>query len=135
MNTALPKVFVMVSIPTIILCVIVYQGWFSKTHTDVGFQYYAEVPHEIYKMYLPKWVKMPFNTVINAGFVIVGAVWCAITSVYLEHGQLTEIDAFVMYFFNMGTVFYGPIQTLRILTQKHGFAVLDQWYTLPFFMW
>jgi hypothetical protein len=30
---------------------------------------------------------------------------------------------------------YGPIQLLRILTQLHRFAVLDQWFTLPFFMW
>jgi len=31
--------------------------------------------------------------------------------------------------------FYGPIQLGRIITQEHRWAVMDQWYTLPFFAW
>ena len=33
------------------------------------------------------------------------------------------------------SILYAPVQFMRIITQRHLFAVLDQWFTLPLFMW
>jgi len=44
-------------------------------------------------------------------------------------------DAILIGVFAWMGILYGPFQYLRIVTQDRRFAVLDQWFTLPFFAW
>ena len=120
---------------TTIMSYIVYQGHFSGVKADLGTEHYAEVILPSLKQQLPKWIKMPFNTVVNIGYVLMGASWAGFASAAFADKQIREADTVFFYVFNFLSCCYGPVQLLRILTQLHGFAILDQWYTLPFFMW
>ncbi|KAL4225894.1 hypothetical protein ACF0H5_013882 [Mactra antiquata] len=126
---------VIVLIVTLGMTFTVFQGHFKKVKVENDDEHYAEQVYEKWKTFLPKFLKMPFNTVVNVGYVIVGAAWCAITSVALDNKKITISDATLFYMFNLASCCYGPIQAIRILTRMHNFGVLDQWYTLPFFMW
>lgn len=129
----LVRAFVFAMLLTAFMCICIYLDLFKKVTTDLGFEHYAEIPSMT--SFVPRWLKMPWNTIINIGYVMVGAVWMANTSISWESKALSDLDAFLFYFFNWLAIFYGPIQCLRIITQLHEFAVLDQWVTLPFFMW
>ncbi|ESO95831.1 hypothetical protein LOTGIDRAFT_56839, partial [Lottia gigantea] len=107
-------------------------GVFKVAKTDIGLEHYAEKQH--FKTIFPKWFKMPFNTCINIGYILVGAYWCAITTLSMENKLISVVESYLFYIFNISAAYYGAVQTLRILTQRHEFAVLDQWLTLPFFM-
>ena len=129
------RCLVAVLLLTAVMCYIVYKDYFSDVKVELGEKHYAEVVMPSMKKQLPKWFKMPFNTMVNIGYVIMGAAWAGFTSAAYVNKEIRETDAVFFYVFNFLSCCYGPIQLLRILTQLHGFAVLDQWYTLPFFMW
>ena len=124
-----------VLILTAVMSYAVYQDYFPGVKVDLGTEHYAEVTLPALKQKLPKWVKMPFNTVVNIGYVLFGAAWAGYSSAAFADKQIRETDTLFFYVFNFLACCYGPIQLLRILTQLYAFAVLDQWYTLPFFMW
>lgn len=138
-KTMIPGVMIkclcLVLLVTAAMCFTVYKGYFRKVPIESGTSHYAEKVHPFVKAYIPKGVKMPLNTLVNIGYVIVGAAWCAYTSVGLLGSHIAINDAKMFYIFNLASCCYGPIQMIRIITQIHGFGVLDQWYTLPFFMW
>ena len=48
--------------------------------------------------------------------------------------KLKDMSLF-FYIFSWMAVFYGPVQFGRIVTQTRVFAIMDQWFTLPFFAW
>lgn len=135
MSWTMLKSILMVLAVTIGMCYVVNHGYLSSMKVELGSDHYAERVHISMKKYLPKWIKMPFNTFVNIGYVIVGAAWCAITSVALSQDKLRKTDAEMFYVFNFASCCYGPIQALRVLTQIYKFGVLDQWYTTPFFIW
>ncbi|XP_041346679.1 transmembrane protein 187-like [Gigantopelta aegis] len=125
------KAIATVTLFSAVLSLIVFQGVFESAPVDIGSQHYAEV--STFRHILPVWVRMPFNTIVNIGYIIVGAYWCAMTTLASETKLLGDFDVYMFYLFNVMSGFYGGVQLLRILTQKHEFAVLDQWCTLPFF--
>ncbi|XP_014767664.1 transmembrane protein 187 [Octopus bimaculoides] len=127
------KTFLLTLLPLLLMCTIVHIGFFDNVPMELGNKYYAEIPSML--IFVPNWMTMPFNTLVNFGYAIVGAMWLAITSNYIDCNVFTETQSFLFYIFNWMALFYSPIQLLRILTQIHAFAVLDQWVTLPFFMW
>ncbi|XP_052780988.1 transmembrane protein 187-like [Mya arenaria] len=129
------KTFVVVLLGTALMTATVLNGHFVGAKVELGVEHYAERMHPIVAEIFPSWLTMPLNTIINIGYVIVGAAWCAYTSLALLGNQIGKNDAKMFYIFNLASCCYGPIQMLRILTHMHGFGVLDQWYTLPFFMW
>ncbi|XP_050412088.1 transmembrane protein 187 [Patella vulgata] len=126
------KAFVSVTLFAVFASTMTYLDIFNNVKTDLGLKHYAEKQH--FKTIFPLWMKMPLNTFINLGYIVVGAYWCAITTLSLENNLISEVESYLFYVFNISSAFYGAIQTLRIITQKHVFAVLDQWCTLPFFM-
>ena len=126
--------FLLVFAVSAVMCFVVYTGYFQRVKVELGISHYAERVHPFVKNYIPGRINMPLNTVVNIGYVVVGAAWCAYTSVGLMMDRISQTDAKMFYVFNFASCCYGPIQMLRILTQMYGFAVLDQWYTLPFFM-
>ncbi|XP_062581942.1 transmembrane protein 187-like [Saccostrea cucullata] len=129
------QTFVVVTVFTVIMIYLVYLGYFDTVHTEIGRKFYAERYSAKWITVLPPWLNMPYNTFVNLGYIVVGALYCAKTSVWLHVKQITLSDSVLFYTFNIMATFYGAIQAVRILTQFHRAAVLDQWYTLPFFMW
>lgn len=128
------KALIIVVAVTLVMSYVVYEGYLDGATVEIGVHHYAERVHISMKGFLPRWINMPFNSVVNIGYVIVGAAWCAATTIALSDDRIRKSDAQFLYIFNLASCCYGPIQTLRILTQLKGFAILDQWYTLPFFM-
>ncbi|MBN3277188.1 TM187 protein, partial [Polyodon spathula] len=108
------------------LCVaIATSGFFDSVLVDLGYEHYAERPVSL----LPACLAMPFNSLVNLGYVLLGVYW-------LRRG--TENAGRGAYFkdvFALMALVYGPIQWLRIATQARRLAVLDQWFTLPIFAW
>ena len=128
------KSILLVLTVTALMSYVVYEGYLADVTAEIGNHHYAERVHVSMKAFLPRWIKMPFNSVVNLGYVFVGAAWCAATTIALSEDTIRKSDAQIFYIFNIAACCYGPIQTLRIVTQLKGFAILDQWYTLPFFM-
>jgi len=142
------------SIPVILgavlVCYVVFQGHFSSNlGVNTGAEEYAEIPDpSIYGERLIEDVKFPANAVVNVLYTAFGTYW-VMRGFFID--QLLEAeatwmpskkmvhrfasDAFMTAVFGWMGVFYGPVQFLRISTQSHDWAVLDQWFTLPFFSW
>ena len=125
--------FACVATPAIIIAYIVTCGYFSDVNTDLGYDHYAELPCQL--LWLPTWIKMPFNTVVNAGYVAVGLYWVMWIMIRHGDGWIRTRDAFMFHIFGAMAIIYAPIQFTRIITMEHKAAVLDQWFTLPIFAW
>ncbi|XP_064606532.1 transmembrane protein 187-like [Liolophura sinensis] len=130
------KTFLQVTLVTGAVCSLVYFGFFDKVNVELGYKHYAE--ETILIQWLPALrhiLRMPLNTLVCIGYLVVGIHWLIHTEDLVEEKSLMYTDGYVMTVFNWMSVFYGPLQCLRIVTQLHPFAVLDQWVTLPFFAW
>lgn len=99
---------------------------FDHAVVELGFEHYAE------KADPSSFLKMPANASINLGYTLVGLYWLWKT---LQLKKKLRDQAFFYYMFCWMSVFYGIVQFGRIVTQTRLFAVLDQWFTLPFFAW
>ena len=112
-------------------------GLFDAVATDDGYEHYAEKPWT----FLPKHFfigkfRMPGNTFVNVGYFIVTVFWiCHIYDECSRKKRITEKQAYMFYIFIWSSMLYAPVQVVRILTQNHRAAILDQWYTLPIFAW
>ncbi|XP_070558888.1 transmembrane protein 187-like [Ptychodera flava] len=122
-----------VLIPVIVLTVLVFKGLFDSAHTEVGYEHYAEEANPDWGFVrFPSWLKMPGNTIVNVGYCIVGLTW-----IYhiIKEKQINERGRYMYYIFCWQAIMYGGVQYARISTQLHQWAILDQWFTLPFFAW
>ncbi|KAK3102753.1 hypothetical protein FSP39_013667 [Pinctada imbricata] len=133
MTLAMLLPFTIVAMVTLIMSVVTYIGTFDHVTTELGSDHYAEKCPEFLSKFVPESFTMPMNTLVNIGYIMVGAYYSAVASVRSKQQVFSAQDCFMFYLFNFGAAFYGVIQTLRILTQMHKFAVMDQWYTLPLF--
>ena len=115
---------------TLIMILLSWLNVFTNATVELGLNHYAENSLSFF----PKFVPMPFNTIINFGYVLVGIYWILFISEGHKSGIVSCNDVFMFFMFNLMGVFYGFIQLYRILFQTRASAVLDQWYTLPFFM-
>lgn len=113
----------------------VAMGLFDSVHTDDGYSHYAERPWKFLPFKPLARMKMPGNTFINIGYVVVTLYWIFYTRKQLEQKLLTARQAYMFYVFAWCGFLYGPVQFMRIVTQNHRIAILDQWYTLPIFAW
>jgi len=95
-------------------------GCFQRAVAETGADHYAERTDP------QSFLKMPFNALVNSGYVVVGLFW-------LSHASQFKLYLDFCTCFASLAVLYGPIQFLRIVTQERHFALLDQWVTLPFF--
>jgi len=131
-------------------CYFVFRGVFdSNLGVFVGAEEYAERPDpQLYGEKLIEDVKFPANAVVNVLYTAFGTYWVMRglfidqTPPEMEERRLSKklvdrfaSDAFMTAVFGWMGVFYGPVQFLRIATQKREWGVLDQWFTLPFFTW
>ncbi|MGH0168925.1 UNVERIFIED_CONTAM: hypothetical protein FKN15_055490 [Acipenser sinensis] len=106
------------------LCVaIAMSGVFDTVLVDLGHDHYAEKPVS----QLPACLAMPFNSLVNLGYVLLGVYWL--------RNRTEGRGAYFKDVFALMALAYGPVQWLRIATQGRRPAVLDQWFTLPIFAW
>ncbi|XP_043830741.1 transmembrane protein 187 [Dromiciops gliroides] len=114
------------------LCMItVHMGLFDDIFTEVGYEYYAEVPIEHY----PAFVAMPFNSIINLGYILLGCYWLLKNNQVIGNDKDVRQTRYLKDVFASMALLYGPVQWVRIWTQTHHSAILDQWLTLPIFAW
>ncbi|XP_048192876.1 transmembrane protein 187 isoform X2 [Perognathus longimembris pacificus] len=114
------------------LCVAtVYTGIFHDVFVQVGYEHYAE-PVDAR---LPAFLAMPFNSLINVAYVLVGAHWMRTDASALSRPAPLRRAGYLKDVFASMALLYGPVQWLRIWTQTRPAAVLDQWLTLPIFAW
>uniref|UniRef100_A0A8C3WBK1 Transmembrane protein 187 n=1 Tax=Catagonus wagneri TaxID=51154 RepID=A0A8C3WBK1_9CETA len=114
------------------LCVAtVRSGVFEGVSVQVGYEHYAEAPLAS----LPAFLAMPFNSLINLAYVLLGMYW--LQSEACAPGGPAELQRarYLKDVFAGMALVYGPVQWLRIGTQTRPAAVLDQWLTLPIFAW
>ncbi|MEE6523291.1 hypothetical protein FKM82_022124 [Ascaphus truei] len=104
-------------------------GMLDTVSTELGYSYYAEKPVP----WLPSFLAMPFNTLVNLGYVLLGMYWLS------QEGKAIGIKDptghYLRNVFSWMALVYGPVQWVRIWTQAHWAAVLDQWVTFPIFAW
>ncbi|XP_078063499.1 transmembrane protein 187 isoform X2 [Mustelus asterias] len=104
-------------------------GLFDGVCTELGYGHYAERP----RAGLPRWLAMPCNSLVNLGYMAVGAYWLRRPA---ERGE-PEARAWAYHraVFAWMALAYGPVQWARLTAQSQRSAALDQWLTLPFFAW
>lgn len=117
---------------TVIALVSLLAGSLMDTiEVDLGLHHYSESLSPLSTQLLP----MPFNTVVNVGYVVVGVFWILRVRTLLVSDVVSVEAAYLMCVFAWMIVLYGPVQLVRIITQWRLAAILDQWYTLPIFAW
>ncbi|XP_007534956.1 transmembrane protein 187 [Erinaceus europaeus] len=121
------QAFLHVAAATCLLAATVALGVFEGVLVEVGYEHYAEarVPH------LPVFVTMPFNSLVNLAYGLLGLYWLQSGS---PGGPATQVQYLKDVFAAMALL-YGPVQWLRIASQARAAALLDQWVTLPIFAW
>ncbi|XP_004482933.1 transmembrane protein 187 [Dasypus novemcinctus] len=109
------------------LCVTaVYAGVFAGVFVQVGYEHYAEAPVPS----LPRFLAMPFNSLVNVAYVLLGWYW-----LQRDKGTTGPRTRYLKDVFAAMALAYGPVQWLRVTTQAPSAAILDQWLTLPIFAW
>ncbi|XP_004717654.1 transmembrane protein 187 [Echinops telfairi] len=109
----------------------IYMGVFQDVFVQVGYECYAEAPVAS----LPAFLTMPFNSLINVAYMLLGWHWLRRDGGPLRCSAEAPRARYLQAVFAAMALLYGPVQWLRIGTQAHPAAVLDQWLTLPIFAW
>ncbi|XP_004695244.1 PREDICTED: transmembrane protein 187 [Condylura cristata] len=113
-----------VAVTTCLCAAATHTGAFAGAFVQVGYEHYAEAP----VAGLPGCLAMPFNSLVNLAYVLLGLHWLRRRAGGPRLRYLK--DAFASM-----ALLYGPVQWLRISTQARPAALLDQWVTLPIFAW
>ncbi|XP_042562482.1 transmembrane protein 187 [Clupea harengus] len=115
-----------VLIPFCLCTILANSGLFDNVLVDLTYDHYAEKIVE----WLPAFLAMPFNCLVNLGYIIMGTFWLL--------KRIASRDSRECYFkdvFALMAILYGPIQWIRLSSLSRTPAILDQWFTLPIFAW
>ncbi|XP_004916779.1 transmembrane protein 187 [Xenopus tropicalis] len=104
-------------------------GMLDGVSTELGYSHYAEKPVS----WVPSFLAMPCNSMVNLGYILVGGYWRCQDNKSV--GMKEQTGQYLKNIFSWMALIYGPVQWARIWTQSHYSAVLDQWFTLPIFSW
>lgn len=116
-----------VTVPFIICVALANTSLFDDVKVDLTYDHYAEKTVD----YLPFFIAMPFNSLINVAYMLMGLFWLL---KYREKHETKE-DRYMREVFAFMAIFYAPVQWTRLAVLKRAPAVLDQWFTLPIFAW
>lgn len=120
-----------VALTTSLCMAIICTGVFEGVSVQVGFEHYAEPP----VAGLPTFLAMPFNSLINVAYILLGWYWLRRVPSRPGYSNPAGRACYLQYVFASMALLYGPVQWLRIGTQARMAALLDQWVTLPIFAW
>ena len=124
-----PAVMTVVII-TLVMVLVTLTGVLDTATVELGLDHYAEKRMS----FVPEWIPMPLNTIINCGYPVCGLSWILFIRKMYHAGAVNADNAYLFFVFNVMGCFYGFVQLYRIIFQTRFSAILDQWYTLPFFM-
>lgn len=116
-----------VSVPFVLCVAVANTSLFDEVEVDLSYGHYAEQKVD----YLPAFLAMPCNCLINLAYIFMGLYWLLWYRGVKETNQsryMREVFAFM-------AVFYAPVQWTRLAVLQRAPAVLDQWFTLPIFAW
>lgn len=116
-----------VSVPFVLCVALANTRLFDAVEVDLSYEHYAEQKVD----YLPAFLSMPCNCLINLAYILMGLYWL------LWHRGVGETDRsrYMREVFAFMAVFYAPVQWTRLAVLRRAPAVLDQWFTLPIFAW
>lgn len=114
-----------VTVPFLICIALANTSLFDNVKVDLSYDHYAEQPVD----FLPFFIAMPFNSLINLVYMFMGLYWL------LKYKDKTKNDSYMREVFAFMALFYAPVQWTRLAVLKRAPAVLDQWFTLPIFAW
>ncbi len=117
-----------VLIPFLLCIALANTHIFDKVLVDVTYDHYAEKKVDN----LPAFLAMPFNCLINLGYILLGIYWILQP---MSDNRDTRAAAYTKDVFALMAVAYGPVQWVRLATLRRAPSVLDQWFTLPIFAW
>lgn len=123
MKSALQHVFV----PFMLCVFLANTSLFDYVKVDLTYEHYAEKKVD----FMPAVLAMPFNCLVNAGYVFLGLYWLF----WRRGAEETEQSRYLRQVFALMALLYGPVQWTRLATLRRAPAVLDQWFTLPIFAW
>ena len=127
------------SLYALVIASVAVSGFMDSVTTEDGLEHYAEKPWTFLHSHVPmlEHVPMPLNTIVNVIYIVLGVYWIKkwMKTAKDNPGMFKEGDLYMQYVFQWMSILYGFVQLLRILTQNHRAAILDQWYTLPIFAW
>jgi len=115
----------------IAVVVLLFDSAMDEIKVGLGLHYYAESLSPLSTQWLP----MPFNTMVNLGYIAVGIYWILHVRGLLTNGRMSVDEAYLIYVTAWMLMVYGPVQLVRVITHWHVAGILDQWYTLPIFAW
>ncbi|XP_026856297.2 transmembrane protein 187 [Electrophorus electricus] len=117
-----------VILPFLLCVTFANTGLFDKVAVDMSYDAYAEKKVD----QLHALLAMPFNCLINVGYVIVGICWLRR---HMADGGDARCAGYMKDVFAFMAIAYGPVQWIRLATLRRAPSVLDQWVTLPIFAW
>lgn len=120
-----------VTLATSLCAAIVNTNIFDGVAVQVGLQHYAEQP----VAHLPTFLAMPFNSLVNVAYMLLGCYWLWRKPPTAKHPDPKAAPCYLQHVFASMALLYGPVQWMRIGTQARAAALLDQWVTLPIFAW
>jgi len=103
----------------------------DDVQVHLGLQHYSESLSPLSTTWLP----MPFNTMVNFGYIAVSIFWILRVHSLLTRDAISVDHAYLMCVVAWMLLLYGPVQLVRIVTHSRVAGILDQWYTLPIFAW
>ena len=106
-------------------------SFMDTVEVNLGLRHYAE---SLSPLSTP-WLPMPFNTIVNVGYVAVGIFWLLRVRGFLVSGAVCADKAYLIYVFAWMVMLYGHVQLVRVVTHWRLAGILDQWFTLPIFAW
>ncbi|XP_033826776.1 transmembrane protein 187 [Periophthalmus magnuspinnatus] len=116
-----------VIVPFVFCTALAHTALFDEVKVDLIYDHYAEKTVD----YLPFLIAMPFNSLVNIAYVLMGFSWLL---KYKDKSE-TKDDRYMREVFALMAIFYGPVQWWRLALLTRTAAVLDQWFTLPIFAW
>lgn len=116
-----------VSVPFVLCVALANTSLFREVEVDLTYEHYAEERVE----YLPAFLAMPCNCLVNVAYVCVGLYWL----LWHRSDREPERSRYMREVFALMAVFYAPVQWTRLAMLRRAPAVLDQWFTLPIFAW
>ncbi|KAJ3614181.1 hypothetical protein NHX12_017757 [Muraenolepis orangiensis] len=116
-----------VLLPFLVCVALAHTSVFDSVMVDLSYDHYAEQVVD----YLPSFLAMPFNSLVNVGYMVMGWYWLFRPT---SSGE-TKDSRYVRHVFALMALFYAPVQWARLATMRRAPAVLDQWFTLPIFAW
>ncbi|XP_059184840.1 transmembrane protein 187 [Centropristis striata] len=119
--------FLHVSVPFVLCVVLANTSLFDEVEVDLSTDHYAEKVVD----FLPYFLAMPCNCLVNLAYIYMGLYWFTWTGCAPEPQE----SRYLREVFALMAVFYGPVQWTRLATLRRAPAVLDQWFTLPIFAW